>query len=164
MASTLPPAAEKANANTLSEALAATSLSATPSPSSEPKELNGNDKENKDVKADDELEDGEIREDEEDDGRVKTVFDDADKFNVKVGLRVVKPPECPDHVQHPLYSKWTLYFDSPNTKNLPKTPSSTPAAPQIAHGELKRRMCQMSADEDRWMDGRYSTSGLLRFG
>jgi translation initiation factor 4E len=98
MASTLPPAAEKANANTLSEALAATSLSATPSPSSEPKELNGNDKENKDVKADDELEDGEIREDEEDDGRVKTVFDDADKFNVKVGLSWASTPECPAHV------------------------------------------------------------------
>lgn len=86
MASTLPPAAEKANVNTLTEALAATSLSASPSPSSEPKELNGNDQENKSVQEQGELEDGEIREDEEeDDGRVKTVFDDADKFNVKVG-------------------------------------------------------------------------------
>jgi hypothetical protein len=34
-----------------------------------------------DVKINDELEDGEIR---EDDGSVKTVFDDAKKFNVKV--------------------------------------------------------------------------------
>ena len=83
---TLPPAAEKANANTLSDALAAASLSDTPSPSSEPKELSGNDNENKDVKDQADLEDGEIREeDEEDDGRVKTVFDSAKKFNVKVG-------------------------------------------------------------------------------
>lgn len=82
MTSTLPPAAEKANANTLSEALAATSLSTPASPSSDAKELNGDGDDDKSG----ELEDGEIREDEEeDDGRVKTVFDDADKFNVKVG-------------------------------------------------------------------------------
>jgi translation initiation factor 4E len=88
--STLPPAAEKANANTLSDALAAASLSDTPSPSSEPKELNGNDADSKDVKDQADLEDGEIREeDEEDDGKVKTVFDSAKKFNVKVGLNTV---------------------------------------------------------------------------
>lgn len=36
--------------------------------------------------------------------------------------------------QHPLYSQWTLFFDSPQSKLLPKTPSSTTATPQIAHG------------------------------
>lgn len=83
--STLPPAADKANANTLSEALAAASISETPSPSSEPKELNGNDQENPNVTEQGDLEDGEIREEEEeDDGKVKTVFDSTKKFNVKV--------------------------------------------------------------------------------
>ncbi len=83
MASTLPPNAEKANANTLADALAATSISSSPSPPSEPKELSN--------KAEDDLEDGEIREEdedaEEDDGKVKTVFDSAKRFNVKVRSR-----------------------------------------------------------------------------
>ncbi|TFY54045.1 hypothetical protein EVG20_g9868 [Dentipellis fragilis] len=41
---------------------------------------------------------------------IKTVFSDPKNFNVK----------------HPLYSPWTLWFDSPATKgrNLPQTPSS----------------------------------------
>jgi len=88
MAATLPASAQKANANTLADALAASSLSS--SPSSEPKELSGNNKENGDIKEEGELEDGEIKEDEEeDDGKVKTVFDNADKFNVKVGRSLV---------------------------------------------------------------------------
>ncbi|KAK1923172.1 putative cap binding protein [Papiliotrema laurentii] len=129
MAATLPAGAEKANANTLADALAATSISSSPSPPAAPKE-NGNGKE------EGELEDGEIRE-EEDDGKVKTVFDDADKFNVK----------------HPLYSNWTLYFDSPASKLLPKTPSSTPATPQIAHGgwmEDIRKVVAFDSVEEFW--------------
>ncbi len=81
----LPAAAATANASTLSDALTAASISSSPSPQSEPKSLDGN--------PDESLEDGEIREEdenqieeeeEEDDGRVKTVFDDANRFNVKV--------------------------------------------------------------------------------
>lgn len=50
---------------------------------------------------------------------IRTVFNDPNNFNVK----------------HPLYSPWTLWFDSPATKgrNLPQTPISafpqTPGAP-----------------------------------
>jgi hypothetical protein len=87
MASTLPANAQKVNASTLADALAATSLSS--SPSSEAKEINGNANETDSIKEEGELEDGEIKEDEEDDGTVKTVFDNADKFNVKVSLRCI---------------------------------------------------------------------------
>ncbi|EJD55430.1 eukaryotic translation initiation factor 4E [Auricularia subglabra TFB-10046 SS5] len=54
--------------------------------------------------------------------QVRTVFSDPNNFNVK----------------HPLYSSWTLWFDSPSTKgrNLPQTPATpsvaapfTPATP-----------------------------------
>lgn len=46
--------------------------------------------------------------------QVRTVFSDPNNFNVK----------------HPLYSSWTLWFDSPSTKgrNLPATPA-TPIPP-----------------------------------
>jgi hypothetical protein len=54
----------------------AASISSSPSPNSEPVDL----------PEDESLEDGEIRE-EADDGKVKTVFDDASKFNVKVRTR-----------------------------------------------------------------------------
>jgi len=53
---------------------------------------------------------------------IRTVFNDPERFNVK----------------HPLYSPWTLWFDSPATKgrNLPQTPSAafpqTPATPSTA--------------------------------
>lgn len=60
-ATALPPTAAAANSKTLDEAMAEVKISS-----------NG-----------EELEDGEIRE-EEDDGTVKTVFDDAKRFNVKV--------------------------------------------------------------------------------
>lgn len=48
---------------------------------------------------------------------LKTVFNDPKNFNVK----------------HPLYSAWTLWFDSPATKgrNLPQTPMT--AFPQTPH-------------------------------
>jgi translation initiation factor 4E len=62
--------------------------------------------------ADDELEAGEIQEVDmqaQAEG-IRTVFSDPSNFNVK----------------HPLYSPWTLWFDSPSTKgrNLPQTPVS----------------------------------------
>ncbi|WRT70841.1 uncharacterized protein IL334_007840 [Kwoniella shivajii] len=123
---TLPPQAETANANTLSDALAAASISSSSSP-----------------KPEDDLEDGEIRdnddqdEEHEDDGKVKTVFDDASRFNVK----------------HPLYSTWTLFFDSPQSKLLPKTPSSTPATPQGTHGgwmEDIRKVVAFDSVEEFW--------------
>ncbi|KZW02012.1 translation initiation factor eIF4e [Exidia glandulosa HHB12029] len=46
--------------------------------------------------------------------QVRTVFSDPNNFNVK----------------HPLYSSWTLWFDSPSTKgrNLPQTPATPSAA------------------------------------
>jgi len=53
---------------------------------------------------------------------IRTVFNDPQRFNVK----------------HPLYSSWTLWFDSPATKgrNLPQTPSApfpqTPSTPAAA--------------------------------
>ncbi|WVQ86117.1 hypothetical protein IAT38_008285 [Cryptococcus sp. DSM 104549] len=123
----IPPAAVTANANTLNNALAAVSISSSPSPSSKTKEL-----------PKEQLEDGEIQENEvADDGKVKTVFDDASKFNVK----------------HPLFSTWTLYFDSPQSKMLPKTPSSTPATPQGGHGgwmEDIRKVVSFDSVEEFW--------------
>lgn len=88
------------------------------------------------------LEEGEIRDDEdadeqEDDGRVKTVFDDARRYNVK----------------HPLYSNWTLYFDSPQSKMLPKTPASTPGQPGIASGGWMddiRKIVSFKSVEEFW--------------
>jgi len=57
---------------------------------------------------------------------IRTVFNDPTNFNVK----------------HPLYSPWTLWFDSPMTKNrnlpqtpisaLPPTPGPTPQTPGVA--------------------------------
>ncbi|EJD03866.1 translation initiation factor eIF4e [Fomitiporia mediterranea MF3/22] len=64
----------------------------------------------------DDMEDGEIQEvDMESQAEgIRTVFSDPTNFNVK----------------HPLFSPWTLWFDSPSTKgrNLPQTPMT--AAPQ----------------------------------
>ncbi|EJT97937.1 translation initiation factor eIF4e [Dacryopinax primogenitus] len=50
---------------------------------------------------------------EEQEDRIRTVFDDPNGFNVK----------------HPLFSSWTLWFDSPATKgrNLPPTPLTSAA-------------------------------------
>lgn len=82
---TLPPQSSSVVDETLNKAMKEASIKSSPSPST-PQELES-------------LEDGEIREvhddededeedegagAEEDDGRVKTVFDDARKFNVKV--------------------------------------------------------------------------------
>jgi len=64
---------------------------------------------------------------------IRTVFSDPTNFNVK----------------HPLYSSWTLWFDSPATKgrNLPQTPSiSTPATP------LPQTPSFTSAAAQGWME------------
>jgi len=64
---------------------------------------------------------------------IRTVFSDPTNFNVK----------------HPLYSSWTLWFDSPVTKgrNLPQTPSiSTPATP------LPQTPSLTSAAAQGWME------------
>jgi hypothetical protein len=74
--SSLPAAAEAANANTLAAALEDTHIS------------EGKDKETKSetkAEGEDELEDGEIKEEEEvDDGKPKTVFDSKKNYNLKV--------------------------------------------------------------------------------
>ncbi|GMK58302.1 hypothetical protein CspeluHIS016_0503340 [Cutaneotrichosporon spelunceum] len=90
----------------------------------------------KDVEAKPELEEGEIEEEEEDDGSPKTVFDSAARFNLK----------------HPLYAKWTLYFDSPQSKLTAKTEHTTiPNAG--AHGgwlDDMRRVIEFDSVEEFW--------------
>lgn len=77
--STLPPATANAVTKTLNEAMAAASINSSPASSTKPLDDTASS-----------LEDGEIRDEdsrtdeEEDDGRVKTVFDDSRRFNVKV--------------------------------------------------------------------------------
>ncbi|KAG2752370.1 cap binding protein [Suillus brevipes Sb2] len=65
---------------------------------------------------------------------IRTVFSHPTSFNVKVRNRIDSPLYSINisPVQHPLYSPWTLWFDSPATKgrNLPQTPvSSFPQTP-----------------------------------
>ncbi|KAF8912722.1 translation initiation factor eIF4e [Gymnopilus junonius] len=99
--------------------------------------------------ADDELEAGEIQEVDmqaQAEG-IRTVFSDPSNFNVK----------------HPLYSPWTLWFDSPATKgrNLPQTPVSafpqTPIIPQTpgvaaAQGWMEdiKRVISFDSVEEFW--------------
>jgi len=77
---------------------------------------------------------------------IRTVFNDPTNFNVK----------------HPLYSPWTLWFDSPSTKgrNLPQTPISafpqtpvpqTPGA-NAAHGWMEdiKRVITFDSVEEFW--------------
>ncbi|WVN89791.1 uncharacterized protein L203_105021 [Cryptococcus depauperatus CBS 7841] len=120
--SALPPAAVTANTNTLNNVLVAEEISEL-SPAPEVNEEK------------DQLE-GEINEETEEDGKVKTVFDDASKFNVK----------------HPLFSSWTLYFDSPQSKHLPKTPQSTPATPSGSHSWMDdiRKVVSFDSVEEFW--------------
>ncbi|KIK94913.1 hypothetical protein PAXRUDRAFT_418692 [Paxillus rubicundulus Ve08.2h10] len=77
---------------------------------------------------------------------IRTVFSDPTNFNVK----------------HPLYSPWTLWFDSPATKgrNLPQTPVSsfpqTPAPPTpgatAAQGWMEdiKRVISFDSVEEFW--------------
>lgn len=69
------------------------------------------------------------------DGGDKTVFDDPSGFNVK----------------HPLYSSWTLYFSSPNVKNVPKTPT-TAAGGAAAAGWMDdmRKVAKFDSVEEFW--------------
>ncbi|VDB99697.1 unnamed protein product [Peniophora sp. CBMAI 1063] len=76
--------------------------------------------------------------------QIRTVFNDPTNFNVK----------------HPLYSTWTLWFDSPATKgrNLPQTPSTAfpqtpvPQTPGAALGWMEdiKRVIQFDSVEEFW--------------
>ncbi|KAK2461868.1 hypothetical protein APHAL10511_006331 [Amanita phalloides] len=75
---------------------------------------------------------------------LRTVFSDPKNFNVK----------------HPLYSPWTLWFDSPSTKgrNLPQTPVTalpqTPQTPSViaAQGWMEdiKRVISFDSVEEFW--------------
>eukprot|EP00918_Siedleckia_nematoides_P073090 GHVU01159553.1.p1 GENE.GHVU01159553.1~~GHVU01159553.1.p1 ORF type:complete len:320 (+),score=41.26 GHVU01159553.1:67-960(+) len=79
---------------------------------------------------------------------IKTVFNDPTNFNVK----------------HPLYSPWTLWFDSPMTKNrnlpqtpisaLPPTPGPIPQTPGVAAAqgwmEDIKRVITFDSVEEFW--------------
>ena len=67
---------------------------------------------------------------------IRTVFSDPTNFNVKVRISMHSAFSLDADqwmaAQHPLYSPWTLWFDSPATKgrNLPQTPmTSFPQTP-----------------------------------
>ena len=66
---------------------------------------------------------------------IRTIFSDPTNFNVKVYLSLrASHSTHMSRNQHPLYSPWTLWFDSPATKgrNLPQTPvSSFPQTPVL---------------------------------
>ncbi|KAG5342414.1 Eukaryotic translation initiation factor 4E-1 [Termitomyces sp. T112] len=98
---------------------------------------------------DDNLEPGEIQEVDmvSQAETIRTVFNDPTNFNVK----------------HPLYSPWTLWFDSPATKgrNLPQTPVSafpqtplppTPSVAAAAQGWMEdiKRVISFDSVEEFW--------------
>ena len=148
--SSLPPAALQASRAALSAALADQESSASSNA------------------ADQSQEDGEIQEVDmqAQAENIRTVFSDPGNFNVKV-----RPSFCfhrwsvSDRVatlQHPLFSAWTLWFDSPSTKgrNLPQTPISafpqtpvlqTPGA-QAAQGWMEdiKRVINFDSVEEFW--------------
>jgi len=75
------------------------------------------------------------------DEEIRTVFNDPTTFNVK----------------HPLYSSWTLWFDSPSTKNraggTPGTPSTAaPPTPSAAQGWMEdiKRVVGFESVEEFW--------------
>jgi len=84
----------------------------------------------------DDFEPGEIQEvdmEEQAEG-IRTVFSDPHNFNVKVISSELLWITLTTASQHPLYSPWTLWFDSPTTKgrNLPQTPvSAIPSTPAL---------------------------------
>lgn len=120
MSSTLPAPSQQANKAALTAALAENPLTNTHTPSDNP-----------------DMEPGEIQEIDmhaQAEG-IRTVFSDPTNFNVKVCLfhRAIPVLKLQAN-QHPLYSPWTLWFDSPATKgrNLPQTPiSSFPQTPVL---------------------------------
>jgi translation initiation factor 4E len=81
----LPPQSSSVVDETLNKAMKEASIKSSPSPS-EPKSLSPSleDGEIREVDGDDSEDNEDGGDAEEDDGRVKTVFDDARKFNVKV--------------------------------------------------------------------------------
>ncbi|KAH9950462.1 eukaryotic translation initiation factor 4E class I [Amylocystis lapponica] len=99
-------------------------------------------KENGKINGDDALEPGEIQEVDMQvqAENIRTVFNDPTNFNVK----------------HPLYSPWTLWFDSPATKgrNMPQTPiSSFPQTPAPKHRgwmEDIKRVISFDSVEEFW--------------
>ncbi|KAI5452188.1 eukaryotic translation initiation factor 4E [Naganishia albida] len=95
----------------VSNALEAMHITAPNDQQNEDQQVNG--KTEADLKDAADLEEGEIRQtnSKEEKQGPKTVFDDPASFNLK----------------HPLYTPWTLYFGSPNVKNLPKTPAPSAA-------------------------------------
>jgi translation initiation factor 4E len=111
----------------------------------------------KDAQADDD-EGQELTLEDRSEEEMRTVFNDPTTFNVKVRIlsftsisaasqssspeepprllaQTMRPLATDNTYQHPLYSPWTLWFDSPATKgrNLPATPG-TPAVPQTPSG------------------------------
>lgn len=55
--------------------------------------------------------------------------------------------------QHPLSSKWTLYFDSPQSKALPKTPQTSLTAPGGHSGgwlDDIRKVIEFDSVEEFW--------------
>lgn len=55
--------------------------------------------------------------------------------------------------QHPLYSTWTLYFQSPNAKNLPKLPETNSVPPGHSAGAWMddiKKVVNFDCVEDFW--------------
>ncbi|TFK57223.1 eukaryotic translation initiation factor 4E class I [Heliocybe sulcata] len=140
VSSSLPPAALQASKSALAAALADNNIPETVDSSV----TNGNGKEHGE-------EDGEPGEIQEVDMQqqaetLRTVFSDPTNFNVK----------------HPLFSPWTLWFDSPATKgrNLPQTPISAfpqtplPQTPGVAAAagwmEDIKRVINFDSVEEFW--------------
>ena len=118
--STLPASSQQANKVALAAALTENPLANIHPPSGNP-----------------DVEPGEIQEvdmNAQAEG-IRTVFSDPTNFNVKVLFSLCAIHSThPSRHQHPLYSPWTLWFDSPATKgrNLPQTPiSSFPQTPVL---------------------------------
>jgi len=139
--SSLPPAALQASKSALSAALAENNIPETVDSSS----TNGKDH----VEENENEEPGEIQEIDmqQQAETLRTVFSDPTNFNVK----------------HPLYSPWTLWFDSPATKgrNLPQTPISafpqtpvaqTPGVAAAAAGWMEdiKRVISFDSVEEFW--------------
>lgn len=55
--------------------------------------------------------------------------------------------------QHPLFAKWTLYYDSPQSKHLPKTPQSSISTNTALHGgwlDDIRKVISFDSVEEFW--------------
>jgi len=134
--SNIPQAAVQAGEAALNQAIKAAGLD---------KEEGANDnKEEKEDNKEEDLEDGEIADNGEQaasaagsSSAVKTVFDDPVSFTVK----------------HPLYSTWTLYYQSPQSKNLPRLPETAAAPPGHPAGAWMndiKRVVNFDCVEDFW--------------